>query len=406
MCADVGLFDRFGASKAERSRKAARGKELAGNLEAAVELYLEASLPDEAARVLLLRADGEPALHKRVMFCDLAARTAADERIKKKARLRKARLAFDMLKAAGAARAKSELVAVARDLEEVGELELAAEAFALAGDHEGEVRALTAAGAIEKLEERLKDAAASTRAEREKSLILSRVTDLDRTGERREALRLADAWLKENQDDAVAHAARSIRARLLRGPMVELEIDGERVRCALGRDVVIGRGDATIVVASRAVSRQHVRLFRGPDGPMVEDLGTRNGTSLAGARLSGPIAVGSGLRLEVGTGVPLGLTAKGAAVLVEIAGEQYVAPLGELEVGAWRIDCEVEGDISFVVLRAPPRAPRPVLGSFALGERAELCAGDSIALERGGPILLRVPGGAVGEARDRAERGL
>ena len=409
MCADVGLFDRFGASKAERSRKAARGKELAGNLEAAVELYLEASLPDEAARVLLLRADGEPALHRRVMFCDLAARTAADEGIKTKARLRKARLAFDMLKAAGAARAKSELVAVARDLEEVGELEAAAEAFALAGDQEGEVRALTAAGAIEKLEERLKDAAAGARAEREKSVILSRVTDLDRTGERREALRLADAWLRENQDDALAHAARSIRARLLRGPMVELEIDGERVRCALGRDVVIGRGDATIVVASRAVSRQHVRLFRGPDGPMVEDLGTRNGTSLAGARLSGPIAVGSGLRLEVGTGVPLGLSAKGAAVLVEIAGEQYVAPLGELELGAWRIDYEVEGDASFVVLRAPPGAPRPVLGSFALGERAELCVGDAIAIERGGPIKLRVPGGAAVERRgspDPSGRGL
>jgi hypothetical protein len=101
MCADVGLFDRFGASKSERSRKAAAGKELAGDLQAAVELYLEAGLPDEAARVLLLRADGEPQLHKRVMFCDLAARTAAAEGLKKTARLRKARLAFDMLKAAG-----------------------------------------------------------------------------------------------------------------------------------------------------------------------------------------------------------------------------------------------------------------------------------------------------------------
>jgi hypothetical protein len=304
-------------------------------------------------------------------------------------------------------------VAVARDLEEMGELELAAEAFALAGDHEGEVRALTAAGSIEKLEERLKHAAESSRAEREKSRILSRVTDLDRTGERREALRLADAWLKENEDEAVAHAARTIRARLLRGPMVELEIDGERVRCALGGDVVIGRGDATIVVASRAVSRRHVRLFRGADGrPMVEDLGTRNGTSLAGARLSGPIAVGDGLRLEVGTGVPLGLSAKGSAVLVEIAGEQVLAPLGELEVGPWRIDCEVEGEISFVVLRAPAGAPRPVLGSFVLGERAELCAGDAIALDRGGPTKIRAPGGAAGaagaagERRDRPGRGL
>ena len=50
-----------------------------------MELYLEASLPDEAARVLLLRADGEPVIHRRVMFCDVAARTAADEGLKKKA---------------------------------------------------------------------------------------------------------------------------------------------------------------------------------------------------------------------------------------------------------------------------------------------------------------------------------
>lgn len=190
--------------------------------------------------------------------------------------------------------------------------------------------------------------------------------------------------------------------------MVELEIDGERVRCALGRDVVIGRGDATIVVTSRAVSRRHVRLFRGADGrPMVEDLGTRNGTSLAGARLSGPIAVGDGLRLEVGTGVPLSLSRKGEAVLVEIAGEVYVAPLGELLVGSWRIDCEGEADTSFVVLRAPAGTPRPVLGSFTLGERAELCAGDSIAIERGGPIKIRVPAGAAGERRESsAGRGI
>jgi hypothetical protein len=139
---------------------------------------------------------------------------------------------------------------------------------------------------------------------------------------------------------------------------------------------------------------------------MVEDMGTRNGTSLAGARLSGPIAVGDSLRLEVGTGVPLGLSAVGEALAVEIAGERYVAPLGELAVGAWRIDYEVEGDTSFVVLRAPSGAPRPVLGSFALGERSELCAGDAIALDRGGPIKVRVPGGAAGERqRDPSERG-
>src|SRR5690242_1929789 len=57
----VGIFDRFvGRGKSEgRRAKEARAKELAGDLPAAVDLYQEAGLPDEAARVLLLRADAE-----------------------------------------------------------------------------------------------------------------------------------------------------------------------------------------------------------------------------------------------------------------------------------------------------------------------------------------------------------
>src|ERR1051325_10439576 len=74
----VGFFDRLmGRSKSEGRRvKEARAKELAGDLPAAVDLYQEAGLPDEAARVLLLRADAERSAEKRIALFSLAAYTA------------------------------------------------------------------------------------------------------------------------------------------------------------------------------------------------------------------------------------------------------------------------------------------------------------------------------------------
>src|SRR6185295_3910901 len=87
----VGFFDRFvGRSKAEgRRAKEARSKELDGDLPAAVDLYQEAGLPDEAARVLLLRADAERSAEKRIALFSLAAYTATSEEIKRRARGRK-----------------------------------------------------------------------------------------------------------------------------------------------------------------------------------------------------------------------------------------------------------------------------------------------------------------------------
>jgi hypothetical protein len=172
--------------------------------------------------------------------------------------------------------------------------------------------------------------------------------------------------------------------------VVELELGGVISRFALGAAPTIGRGEATIVVASRAISRLHVRLRREKGGAVIEDLATRNGTLIAGARLSGPIPVGAGLRVELGGEIRCELTEEGPGVVVEIAGERYVAPLGELTVGSWRIDHEVAGEDAFVVLRTPPGAPRPFLGGFELAARVELCVGDEIRATRAGEIAIRV----------------
>jgi hypothetical protein len=236
--------------------------------------------------------------------------------------------------------------------------------------------------------------------------VLRRVGDLDRTAERRAALEACDEWLAKHHDEKVAAAALAIRARLLRGPILDLVIDGERRRFALGAQVTVGRGDATVVLGARAVSRQHLRVFRGADGPMVEDLGTRNGTTLAGARLTAPVPIGEGpgVTVKLGGEVPCSLrqvAADGgmggcdaggrvrALVEMEVAGERHLLPLGPLWVLGFRIDAEGDG---FVTLRTPDDRSPPLLGDMLLARCVELCAGDAIATARGATPRIRVPG--------------
>jgi hypothetical protein len=390
----VGFFERLWSKSKRESRRAreARDRERDGDLAAAAELYTEAGLGDEAARVLLLRADAESSVEKRMAFCAQAAERAESEDVKKQARGRKALLAWDTLKKSGGTFLQNEVLAVARELEEAGELERAADAYALGGDPESEVRALTAAGAIERLEERLRASEAEGRSGREQELRLRKIADLDRTAERRAALELCKAALAERDDARASDLARGIRARLLRGPVVDLEIDGQTRRYALGDEVTIGRGDATIVVSSRAISRRHVRVARAATGAMVEDLATRNGTCLAGARISAPIPVGDRLELTLGGEVPCALAPDAdGGIAIEVGGERYLAPLGPLERLGFRISVEGSGEETFVVLSSLGAASRPVLGEFELAPRVELCHGDEIRAARGGPVRLRVP---------------
>ncbi|EYF07356.1 FHA domain-containing protein [Chondromyces apiculatus] len=391
----MGLFERFGWGRGDGRRKA-EAKELAGDLAAAVDLYIDAELHDEAARVLLLRADAEQAPERRLAFCAAAARTATSPDMVKGALRRKALMTFDLLVGRGVSAMRSEVLAVAQELEHSGEPERAADAYAMAGDQESEARALAAAGAIEKLEERLRVSLTEARSVRERAEVLSRISDLDRVAERRTALAEAERWLAAHVDERVADAARAIRARLLRGPIVDLEVQGTTRRYALGDEVTLGRGDATIVIASRAISRIHARLRRGPEGAIeIEDLGTRNGTTIAGARLSGPLRIGGEVQVLLGGEVPCRLTPlQEGGCEVELAGTRVVAPLQDLAVGPWRLRCERVGPLCLVVLTTPPGADRPYLQGYQLAAAVELGTGDAIASARGGEVVFRVPGGA------------
>jgi hypothetical protein len=387
----VGLFDFFAGTWEGRNARAARAKERAGDLVAAGELFVEAGLLDEAARVLLLRADAERALDKRIALCAAASRTATDPGVRRHALARKALLAFEVLRD-GPAHPRGELQRVARELEEAGELGQAAEAYALAGDSEAEIRVLTAAGAIEQLEARLAGAARVDRQVRDRDALLRRVRDLDRVAERRAALELAARWLTAHDDEEVRRLAQSIRQRLLRGPLIDLELDGSAGRWALGDEITLGRGEASIPVRSRAVSRQHLRVFVGSDGPMVEDLSTHNGTLLAGARVSAPIPIGRGLLLSLGGEVPCAITpvGEGSSVAIDVAGEQILAPLGDLRVGHWRLRPSTFDGMPLVELCTTDGGSRPLLGELELAACVELSIGDALRRSRAERPSLRV----------------
>jgi putative peptide zinc metalloprotease protein len=83
------------------------------------------------------------------------------------------------------------------------------------------------------------------------------------------------------------------------GALILLLPDGSRT--PIIGTMTIGRGDeATIRIADQTVSRLHVRIEPGPDGPVIEDAGSRFGTLLSGVRLTGPAVLEAGATVRLG----------------------------------------------------------------------------------------------------------
>jgi DNA-binding winged helix-turn-helix (wHTH) protein len=93
-------------------------------------------------------------------------------------------------------------------------------------------------------------------------------------------------------------------------------------RWTLDHTLVLGReGTCDVTIADRQVSRFHARLTPTPEGVMIEDLGSKNGTHHNGAQLSGPVMLQDGDIVGVGlTQQFLFLTSDATMPLAEGAG--------------------------------------------------------------------------------------
>ncbi len=397
----MGVFD-FLKKKGGGAARAARQAELKGDLVKAVELYVEASAPEEAARVMLLRGDAETDDRARLQLYVQAVGLAPEAHpIAAEARKKRAALLVAQLTAScggagtgpASAAAKRELVFAAKELLAVGEATAAAEAFRLAGDREGEAKALAQSGDVERLEFLLTEDQVTARAKQERKDLSSDLEVSVASGRRREALAAAEKWLATHPDDGpMRERALQIKSRRALGPIAQLRLHGEKTPVVLGSEVVIGRTEGTLRVPSAAVSRTHVRIAREAGVIVVRDLGSRNGTQLRGMNIVGALPVGDGIDLTLGKEVRVRVApaqAMAGAVTIEIGGERYVAPIGagKLPGLGWELR---EGDGAWIELHCAEESA--FFGDVSLVPVTTLLVGDVIAAERGGPEVLRIVG--------------
>lgn len=394
----MAFYDRwFGKGRVAAQARAA---ELRGDLIKATELFGEAGDLAEAARLLLLRGDGEADPRARLPLFTQAAKLAPEgTETNKAARLKRADLLLALAgDTAVSAVARHEVTEAAKDLEAIGEPLKAAEAFARAGDKEGEARALQAAGDVERLEfllstEQYKERISRSRDERTKDIDL-----MIGCGKRREALEALDELLAGAPADAtLRERANGLRARRVLAPIVAIEARGatsdelERYVLVTGDEVVIGRTDGAIKVPSNAVSREHLRIAREGEAIVVRDLQSRNGTQLRGINLAGPIPVGEGIELKLGKEVPLRITPSkrlDGAIEIEIAGERYYACLGPTRTPVTGLDLAAGPDGWIELVSRGTRAFTAT--DLELVPRATLLVGDAITTLRGSEPLLRI----------------
>lgn len=70
------------------------------------------------------------------------------------------------------------------------------------------------------------------------------------------------------------------------------------------KEVLIGRDEGCYIrMGSPEISRKHCSLRSTPDGILVQDLGSSNGTLVNDSRISGPLLLKGGDRLRVGSAV-------------------------------------------------------------------------------------------------------
>jgi len=73
-----------------------------------------------------------------------------------------------------------------------------------------------------------------------------------------------------------------------------------------GQGQIIGRGEGShIIIDDKALSRKHVRTWATPEGLVVEDLGSTNGTFVNGQRISSPVRLSRGDTLQLGADITL-----------------------------------------------------------------------------------------------------
>lgn len=303
----------------------ARAAEADGDYRRAARLYVEADAPGEAANALLLLAVRSQRIDDRLAAYEGALRWL--EPGSPRARRIEARMGSAILEDAQQhglpdARARARLREGARRLERARLPEAAATAWELLGELDEAARCLTQAGEVDRLEALLGERG---EAEAHRDALRRHLDDYRLhlgSGARRAAeAALEEARLLAPQDEAVRDALAQLRSRrpppwrvtvAFRGPGTGA--DGDRVTVIGRLPATLGRGGAEVDLRGLGISRRHAAIDRPPADPesgdggfRLRDLGSRNGTLVAGVALGAPLLIQGPQRVALGSDVELAL---------------------------------------------------------------------------------------------------
>lgn len=303
-----------------RRGRAAERAEAAGRVDEAVKLYLDAGERDEAVRVLLRAAETARTLETRRELLVRAHGMVKDPTLRAEARRGVALCALAELEESPPRtdEDRRRLAEAARELEAVGAFREAARAFDLLDDRDGVVRALTLAGDVEGMERLVGD------RDEEELRAMRRHAAMDafdgrwRSGDRVQALDEIRAWLAREPDDHEARAAHDERAaRLIRRGVVEVTCDGERMSLVAELPASLGR-EGDVALRGASVSRRHALIDWRDDGFVVEDAGSRSGTTLDGVGIASALPLRDGATVGLGADLSLRVRLDEGALTLDV----------------------------------------------------------------------------------------
>ena len=80
-----------------------------------------------------------------------------------------------------------------------------------------------------------------------------------------------------------------------------LMCDGRQLRLAEGENIIGREPEAAVWLDFFTVSRRHARIVIASDRATLEDLGSKNGTQVRGARVTGPVDLEDGDEIRIGS---------------------------------------------------------------------------------------------------------
>ncbi|MDD5369437.1 MAG: FHA domain-containing protein [Anaerolineaceae bacterium] len=104
-------------------------------------------------------------------------------------------------------------------------------------------------------------------------------------------------------------------------------------RWMITQTLVVGRDPSCeIIIPDRQVSRYHARLMPAPDGIILEDLGSKNGTHCNGLRLDEPVVLRDGDAIQVAVVQSFVYLSSDATMPLEASDRQFPEPAHRLRL--------------------------------------------------------------------------